>query len=60
LNDTGYPYLGLVDDGVVVATEGEHGGTMADELGRLAARLVIDGSWRDSLPPEPFTPRFRE
>lgn len=59
INDSGYPYIGFVDDGVVVATEGEHGVTMADEIGRLAARLAIDGTWRDTLPAEPFAPRFR-
>ena len=59
INATGYPYIGFIDDDVVVATEGEHGVTMADEIGRLAARLATDGTWTDSLPPEPFAPRFR-
>jgi sarcosine oxidase len=60
LNATGHPYIGFVDDGVVVATEGDHGVTMADEIGRLAARLAIDGRWRDSLPAEPFAPRYAD
>lgn len=55
----GYPYIGAVDEGVTLVTEGENGVSMSDECGRLAARLVLDGEWRDSLPAGPFTPRFR-
>ena len=59
LNDSGSPYIGAVEEDLIVATEGEHGVTMADEIGRLAARIAIDGEWRDTLPSEVFTPRFR-
>jgi glycine/D-amino acid oxidase-like deaminating enzyme len=55
----GYPYIGTVEDGLTVVTEGENGVSMSDEAGRLAARLVLDGRWTDALPAEPFTPRFR-
>src|SRR5262249_29487273 len=58
LNESTYPYIGFADHRPVVPTQGRHGVTMADELGRLAARLAIDGSWRDSLPPEPFALRY--
>jgi glycine/D-amino acid oxidase-like deaminating enzyme len=58
INASSYPYIGFVDDDIVVATEGDHGVTMADEIGRLAARLSIDGAWHDTLPPEPFLPKF--
>jgi sarcosine oxidase len=59
LNEDDAAYVGFVEDGLVVATEGSHGVTMGDELGRLAARLALDGCWRDTLPEEPFAPRFR-
>jgi sarcosine oxidase len=55
----GHPYIGTIDDGLTVLTEGENGVSMSDEAGRLAARLVLDGKWTDSLPAEPFVPRFR-
>lgn len=58
INTSTYPYIGFVDDNMVVATEGDHGVTMADEIGRLAARLSTDGEWRDDLPAEPFAPKF--
>lgn len=54
VNHSGSPYIDLLEKNLAVVTEGEHGVTMADELGRLAARLVIDGEWRDALPFEPF------
>jgi glycine/D-amino acid oxidase-like deaminating enzyme len=59
INDTGFPYIGLVDDGLVVATDGDHGVTLADEIARLAAGLATDGTWRDTLPAEQFTPKYR-
>lgn len=52
------PYIGQVTDSVVVATEGEHGVTIADEVGRLAADLVRKGVWQDALPAELFQPEF--
>jgi hypothetical protein len=33
-------------------------GKSADELGRLAARLVLDGAWTDSLDAEVFKARY--
>jgi ABC transporter family protein len=54
----GYPYIGTIEEGLTVVTEGEDGVSMSDEAGRLAARLVLDGRWTDTLPAEPFAPRF--
>lgn len=54
----GYPMIGAIEDGVILVTEGENGVSMSDEAGRLAARLVLDGTWRDALPAELFAPRF--
>ena len=55
----GHPYIGTIDEGLTLVTEGENGVSMSDEAGRLAARLVLDGRWTDALPAEPFTPRFK-
>lgn len=52
------PYIGRVSDSVVVATEGEHGVTIADEVGRLAAGLARSGVWQDALPAKLFQPKF--
>lgn len=52
------PYIGHVSDHVLVATEGDHGVTIADEAGRLAADFSRRGVWNDSLPEALFTPRF--
>ncbi|MGJ3508258.1 NAD(P)/FAD-dependent oxidoreductase [Enemella sp. A6] len=59
MNHANTPYVGHVGERMVVLTEGDHGVTVADELGRLAADLARYGIWRDSLPAHVFTPRFR-
>jgi sarcosine oxidase len=58
MNHATTPYIGHVSDRTVVATEGDHGVTIGDEIGRLAANLTRSGEWTDSLPEALFTPRF--
>lgn len=58
MNHANTPYIGHVADRIVVLTEGDHGVTVGDEAGRLAADLALTGIWRDSLPARLFTPRF--
>ncbi|GAA4956247.1 hypothetical protein GCM10023205_17930 [Yinghuangia aomiensis] len=57
-NHSLHPYIDVVDDGLVVATEGERGVMAADEIGRLTADLAATGGWRDGLPQELFTVRW--
>jgi glycine/D-amino acid oxidase-like deaminating enzyme len=54
MNASGLPYIDFVDDRVVLATEGSRGVMMADEIGRLTARLAVKGRWDDPLPGELF------
>jgi sarcosine oxidase len=58
---SGYPYVDLLADGRVGVAVGGNGkaAKSADEIGRLAAELVLTGAWRDALPAEPFRARFR-
>jgi sarcosine oxidase len=58
---SGYPYVDLLADGRVGVAVGGNGkaAKSADEIGRLAAELVLTGAWRDELPAEPFRARFR-
>lgn len=58
MNESCHPYIGFVSDRVALATEGERGVMMADEIGRLAAGLVTAGRWSDTLPEELFRVRF--
>ena len=58
-NSTDLPYIGEVGDNLIVAVEGDHGVTLSDELGRLAARVAIDEEWTDTLPEEAFKPIFK-
>jgi sarcosine oxidase len=53
---SGFPYIDFADDQRIVWLVGcnSYAGKSADELGRLAARLVLDGCWTDSLPVELF------
>jgi sarcosine oxidase len=53
---SGFPYIDFGDDPRLVWLVGCNGaaGKSADELGRLAARLVLDGRWTDSLNGELF------
>lgn len=48
------PYIDWADDRTVVVVEGERGAMAADEIGRLAAGLALDGTWTDPLPAENF------
>lgn len=57
-NASGLPYIEEVADGLVLATEGERGVMMADEIGRLAAGLAGQGRWIDPLPSHLFTTRW--
>jgi sarcosine oxidase len=57
-NASGLPYIDRVADGLVVATEGERGVMMADEIGRLAAGLAGQDRWVDPLPSQLFSARW--
>lgn len=56
-NASGLPYVDRVADGLVVATEGERGVMMADEIGRLAAGLAGQDRWIDPIPSHLFSVR---
>ena len=60
LNESGEPYIDFVADNVAVATEGERGVMGGDEIGRLAARLLLTGRWDDSLPAAAFAARYED
>lgn len=54
-----YPYLGTVDDSgsFSVATGGNgHGARGSDEMGRLAARIVLGETWDSPVAQDIFTP----
>ncbi|MFG2963291.1 NAD(P)/FAD-dependent oxidoreductase [Streptomyces sp. NPDC048288] len=56
---TRHPYIGPLgeDDGLFVAVGGNgHGARGSDEIGRLAATLVLGGQWDFPLPREVFAP----
>jgi sarcosine oxidase len=57
---TGFPFIDFADDPRIVWLVGcnANAGKSADELGRLAARLVLDGRWTDSLDVEVFKARY--
>ena len=57
---SGFPYVDFADDPRIVWLLGcnAYAGKSADELGRLAARLVIDGRWTDSLDAGLFRARY--
>lgn len=57
-NASGLPYVDRVADGLVLATEGERGVMMADEIGRLAAGLAGQDRWIDPLPSHLFAARW--
>ena len=59
---SGYPYVDLLADGRVCVAVGGNGkaAKSADEIGRLAAELVLHGEWRDGLPAEAFKVHFRD
>jgi sarcosine oxidase len=58
MSATGRSYIDYVEDGIVLASEGSNGVMMGDEIGRLAAELVMKGRWGDSLPAELFEIKF--
>ncbi|OIJ89387.1 FAD-dependent oxidoreductase [Streptomyces monashensis] len=53
-----YPYIGrLDDDGLFVVSGGNgHGARGSDEIGRLAAAVVLGQTWEFPLPQEAFAP----
>ena len=57
-NASGLPYIDRVADGLVVATEGERGVMMADEIGRLTAGLAGQDRWIDPVPSDLFSARW--
>jgi sarcosine oxidase len=59
---SGYPYVDLIADGRVCVAVGGNGqaAKSSDEIGRLAARLLLDGRWSDELPEEAFRAHFRD
>ncbi|GAB2664292.1 FAD-dependent oxidoreductase [Prescottella soli] len=57
---TALPYIDRVDEHTIVAIEGERGAMAADEIGRLAAGLAIDGVWTDGIPHAAFQARWAE
>jgi sarcosine oxidase len=57
-NSSGLPFIEELADGLVLATEGERGVMMSDEIGRLAAGLAGQGRWVDPLPSHLFRTRW--
>jgi glycine/D-amino acid oxidase-like deaminating enzyme len=57
---SGYPYIDLIADGRLCIAVGGNGkaAKSSDEIGRLAAELLLAGAWRDELPAEAFRVRF--
>jgi sarcosine oxidase len=58
---SGYPYVELVADGRLCVAVGGNGqaAKSSDEIGRLAADLLLAGEWRDDLPADAFCARFQ-
>jgi len=56
----GYPYLDLLDGGRICVAVGGNGkaAKSSDEIGRLAANLVLTGAWQDDVPATPFQVRY--
>lgn len=59
---TGWPYIEHADDRRIVWLVGcnTYAGKSADELGRLAARLLLDDEWRDPLDRQRFRACYQE
>lgn len=57
---TGLPFVGIVDDGRIVARGGNgHAAKSGDAIGALAVRLALTGEWNDpDLDQDQFLPRF--
>jgi sarcosine oxidase len=58
---SGHPYVDLIAEGRVCVAVGGNGkaAKSSDEIGRLAAGLLLAGAWCDDLPAEAFRARFR-
>ncbi len=55
--ETGYPYIGWIDDGIAVARGGNGSSAKSsDELGRMAAGLFGESGWDSPLDPSIFAP----
>ena len=57
---SGHPYIDLIAEGRLCIAVGGNGkaAKSSDEIGRLAAELLLAGAWRDELPAEAFGVRF--
>jgi glycine/D-amino acid oxidase-like deaminating enzyme len=57
---SGYPYVDLIAEGRLCIAVGGNGkaAKSSDEIGRLAANLLLANAWRDDLPAEAFRVRF--
>lgn len=57
---SGLPFVGIVDDGRIVARGGNgHAAKSADAIGALAFQLALNGAWTDSeLDEAAFRPQF--
>ncbi|WP_069162860.1 FAD-dependent oxidoreductase [Nocardia altamirensis] len=54
---TRYPYIGYLDDSLAVAVGGNgHGARGSDEIGRLAAMLLLGKPWDSAIAANTFTP----
>ncbi|XP_060073896.1 uncharacterized protein LOC132553653 [Ylistrum balloti] len=57
---TGHPYIDLVHSGIGVAIGGNgYAAKSGDEIGRLAAMLVLRGVWDSDIPAETFKLRLK-
>ena len=56
---SGYPYIDMLDDriGLVAGGNGK-AAKSSDEIGRLAAAMIKNGTWESSLPQAVFSARF--
>ncbi|HET7035656.1 MAG TPA: FAD-dependent oxidoreductase [Thermomicrobiaceae bacterium] len=59
---SGYPYVDLIENGRIGIAVGGNGqaAKSSDEIGRLAAVLVLTGKWGDDLPADAFHGHFRD
>ena len=57
---SGYPYVDLLAEGRICVAVGGNGkaAKSSDEIGRLAAGLLLAGEWCDDLPAEAFRAHF--
>jgi glycine/D-amino acid oxidase-like deaminating enzyme len=57
---SGYPYVDLTAEGRLCIAVGGNGkaAKSSDEIGRLAAALLLAGEWRDDLPASAFCAEF--